>query len=368
MKRNLILLAFLIQVVVVYAQEVDYRNYYKAINRAELRIVDSLYSDAINIYDSAFSMVAKPFGKDYHNAALCACIAGNDDKAFVYLDKLMDKGLTMDYFNKDFYKPLRNNQKWSDFSKKYDSKHDEIMKTFDLNLRRELETMQKKDQAMDMLRMSNIAQDKDSFAIFVFKNMEKLIEIINTKGFPDENKFGVIGLPHTNPVWLPFLHYIQIKGLVVNENRQKLIDKGAAPTYKIEKAGADYNKYDASAILMKASIEGKFPVHSFASMEEQKNDPVKYGCRIYLEVNGNRAYIKYSDVQTHKIDSIRNNIGLESLSDYRRKFDFFEHLSKSDARRNFFFDFQGAYWMISFADKQQGENYLNKTIEEYQKL
>ena len=361
------LLVFLTQVFFVYSQEDDYRNYYKTINRAELKLVDSLYNNAIAIYDSAFSMVTKPFGKDYHNAALCASIVSNDDKAFVYLDKLMGKGLTMDYFNEDIYNPLRHSHKWSDFSKKYDSKHDEIMKTFDLKLRRELETMQQKDQAMDWLRMSNIAQNKDSFAIFVYKNMVRINEIINTKGFPDENKLGATLLPHGNPVWIPLLHYMQAQGIGLSDKRKELIDKGA-PSYNIEKAGVDYKKYDASAILKKASIEGKFPVHSFASMEEQKNNPVKYGCRIYLEINGNRVNIKYSDAQTHKIDSIRNNIGLESLSDYRKKFNFFEHLPKSDIRRKFFFDFQGAYLMMSFDDKQQGENYQNKTIEEYQKL
>ena len=367
MKRNLILFAFLIQVSFVYAQEVDYRNYYRAINRAELKIADSLFNEAITIYDSAFSMVAQPFGKDFHNAALCAIFERNYDKAFVYLDKLMEKGVDMDYFNKDIYSPLRNSQKWTDFSKKYEVKHDEIMKSFDLGLRRELETMQKKDQALDWLRMSNIQQNKDSFAILVFKNMERINEIINTKGFPDENKIGVTGLPHRNPVWIPLMHYIQAQGIGLSGRRKELIDKGA-PTHNIEKAGVDYKKYDLSAILMKASIEGKFPAHSFANMEEQKYIPVKYGCRIYLEVNGNRVYVKYSDAQTHEIDSIRNNIGLESLSDYRKKFNFFESLPKNDIRRNFFFDFQGAYLMMSFGDKQQGENYLNEAIEEYQKL
>ena len=367
MKKKLILLVFLIQVSISYSQTVDYRNYYRTINRAELRIVDSLYNDAIAIYDSAFSMVVNPFGKDYHNAALCAIIASNYDKAFAYMDKLMEKGVDMDYFNKDIYNPLRNSQKWTDFSKKYDTEHEIIMKSFDLELRRELETMQKKDQSLDWLRMSNIQQNKDSFAILVFKNMERINEIINTKGFPDENKMGVTGLPHRNPVWIPLLHYIQVQGIVLSDRRKELIDKGA-PSYNIEKAGVDYNKYDMSVILKKASIEGKFPIHSFASMEEQKFIPVKYGCRIYVEVDGNRVYMKYSNAQIHKIDSIRSNIGLESLNDYRKKFDFFEHITKIDYKRNFFFDFQGAYCRMEFIDKQQGEKYLNKLVEGYQKL
>ncbi len=81
------LLIFLIHLLNVYSQEVDYRNYYKTINRAELKIVDSLYNDALTIYDSAFSIVAKPFGKDFHNAALLAIIVGNDDKCDTRLSR-----------------------------------------------------------------------------------------------------------------------------------------------------------------------------------------------------------------------------------------------------------------------------------------
>lgn len=367
MRKNLILLAFLIQLSFVYSQEVDYRNYYRTINRAELKIIDSLFNDAMNVYDSAFSMVAKPFGKDYHNAALCAMLGNNDDKAFVYLDKLMKKGVDMDYFNKDIFNSLRNSPKWTEFTKMYQAKHEEIMKSFDLDLRQELETMQKKDQASDWLRMSNIQQNKDSFAILVFKNLERINEIINTKGFPDENKIGVTLLPHGNPVWIPLMHYIQAQGVGLSNKREEMMDKGA-PSYNIEKAGVDYKKYDLSAILMKASIEGKFPVHSFAAMEEQKYIPVKYGCRIYVEVDNNRVYMKYSDAQTHKIDSIRNNVGLESLYDYRKKFTFFERLPKNDFKRNFYIDFQGAYWTMGFRDKSEGKKYLDKLVEDSQKL
>jgi hypothetical protein len=368
MKRLLTILFILNLASCFYAQNVNYVKYYKTINRAELKIVDSLYHDALMVYDSAFSMVPKPFGKDYHNAALCAILASSYDKAFVYLDKLMEKGVDMEYFNKDIFAPLRNNPGWTDFSKKYDAKHEEIMKSFDLKLRKELETMQNRDQAMDWLRMSNVEQYRDSFAILVYKNMERINEIINTKGFPDENKFGVIGLPHGNPVWIPFLHYIQIKALIVSERRQEMIDRGRAPTYDVEKAGANYNKYDISAILLKASIEGKFPVHSFASMEELKYHPVKYGCSIHIETDGYRVYINYTDAEVHKIDSIRNNIGLESLKDYRKKFDFFDRLSNNDIRRKFFLDFQGAYVKYSFMDKKKGEEMLNRSSEEYQKL
>jgi hypothetical protein len=367
MKRVLMPLVLLIHMFTVYSQEADYRNYYKTINRAELKIVDSLYNDALTRYDSAFSIVAKPFGKDFHNAALLAIIIRNDDKAFGYLNKLMEKGLDMDYFNREIFNSLRNNQKWNDFSKKYEANHEKIMKSFDLELRRELEAMQRKDQSLDWLRISNIQQNKDSFTILVYKNMERINELIKTKGFPDENKLGVIRLPHYSPLWIPLMHYIQTQQIVLSDSRKDLIDKGA-PSYNIEKAGIDYKKYNLSAMLMNASIEGKFPVHSFANMEEQKYIPIKYGCLIYVEIDGNREYIKYSNTEAHQIDSIRNKIGLESLSDYRKKFDFFENLPKNDVRRNFFFDFQGAYFKMGFVDKQEGEKFLNKMVEDYQKM
>jgi hypothetical protein len=364
MKRIFILVAFLCQASFANSQLIDYRNYYETINRAELKLIESHYNDAIAIYDSAFSIVARPFGKDFHNAALCSIILGNNEKAFVYLDKLMGKGLTIEYFNKEIFDPLHKSMEWTDFTKKYDAKHDGIMKSFDLKLRKELENMQKRDQDLDWLRMSNISHNTDSFAICVYRNMEKINEIIITKGFPDENILGVIMLPHGSPLWLPIMHYVQVQGVVLSVERKVLINKGA-PSYKIEEVGVDYKKYDLTAILMKASIEGKFPPHSFANIEEQKYIPVKYGCRIYIEVNGNRAYVNYSNVEAHKIDSIRNNIGLESLSDYRKKFDFFENLPKNDIRRKFLLDFQGAYMNFSFVDLQEGKNFLKKAIEEY---
>jgi hypothetical protein len=367
MKKVIIILLFLGNIYCLYSQNNNYINYYKAINRAELKIVDSLYNDATNIYDSAFLMVPKPFGKDYHNAALCTILEANYDKAFLYLEKLRDKGLDTNYFNKDIYKPLRNQKKWKDFIAKYNERHEVIMKSFDLKLRNELEEMYQKDQRMAQLRISK--QYQDSFAILVYKNAERIIEIINTKGFPDENKLGVILLPHYNPVWMPLLHYIQCQGNMLSDSdkRNKMISKGAAPSYNVEKAGIDYKKYDLTPILMKASIEGKFPGHSFANMEEFKYHPVAYGCRIFVQVNETRVNVNYSKVEAHKVDSIRNNIGLESLANYQKKFYFFESLNNKDIRKNFFIDFQGAYMRYSFADEQQGKELLKQLIEGYPK-
>ena len=149
---------------------------------------------------------------------------------------------------------------------------------------------------------------------------------------------------------------------MASAKRQELIDRGVAPTYKVEKAGIDYNKYDITAILMKASLEGKFPVHSFAAMEEEKLNPVKYGCRIYIKSGDTILYVNYSKSEAYKIDSIRMDIGLESLKDYRKKFEYFEGLPNNDIRRKFYFDFQSSKRMYTYKT-EQGKKLHNEIMQ-----
>jgi hypothetical protein len=346
------------------AQSESYRGYYLVINKAEILVVDSLYEQALTEYDKAFLMVSNPFAKDYHNAALCAIFSKNYDKAYKYLDKLLYKGLSMDYFSKYFFTTLNLNLNWQNFQHKYNRIHDSIINNFDMNLYNELENIFIKDQHAAIR-----AKDKlyvDTFAIVVFRHFEQYVEIIRNYGFPDENTYGVINIPNFNPMYYPLLHYLQIQGKVLAPNREKMIETERAPSHYIESIGIDYSKYNIQDMLKTAAIEGKFPVHYFADMMETPSyKPVKYGCRIYVEVDSNRVTVNYSIDDIQHIDSIRNEIGLESLKDYQKKFYFFESLAENDFRNKFVMDFQGSKMTYNFIDNEKGKIFLKKLIETY---
>ncbi len=58
----------------VLAQNNKFIDYYSITNLAELKVVDSLYADALITYESGFKLVPFPFAHDYYNAAVCAVL------------------------------------------------------------------------------------------------------------------------------------------------------------------------------------------------------------------------------------------------------------------------------------------------------
>jgi len=93
--------------------QADYRiSYHPYINDAELAIIDSNFRLALENYKRAFSLVKTGFGRDYHNAALCAIIELEAfDAAINYLNKLVSKGIEKNYFeqHKNVYTKLYGN-------------------------------------------------------------------------------------------------------------------------------------------------------------------------------------------------------------------------------------------------------------------
>jgi hypothetical protein len=87
MYKTLFLSFLLLSCVALNAQTANLKEYYRLINQAELKIVDSQYLASLQKFDSAFSINKAPFGRHIYNAALVASIQYDSQNVYNYLQR-----------------------------------------------------------------------------------------------------------------------------------------------------------------------------------------------------------------------------------------------------------------------------------------
>ena len=111
--------AFFCCVINCNAQELNYFDYHTGINNAELSIVKGYYQDALQQYDSLFSIYDAKFYTDVYNALLCAIILEKFDKAIELYKLLANSGeYSTNYFEKHSdFKKLVKTKEWKQLNK-----------------------------------------------------------------------------------------------------------------------------------------------------------------------------------------------------------------------------------------------------------
>lgn len=211
MKTRLILLLISLSIYNISSSQINenYLNYYKKINQAELAIVDSAYKNALICYQQAFSLVGLPMSKDLHNASVCATKVKKFNDAFHFFDKLVQKGVKMDYFKSEIFKPLRKTKEWAQFEKEYPEKYKQAIAKHNLEFKSILNQMQGNDQ--ELAKKKNEDQNlRPQFHAVVKKNEKEFVKLIEKYGFPSEDLIG-IDEPCENIAMILLIHFMQVR-------------------------------------------------------------------------------------------------------------------------------------------------------------
>ncbi len=186
-------------------------KYNRLVNKAELSVVDSNYTEALNFYQTAFSELEYPFTIDYYNALLCATFTGDYDLSFEYMYRLVDKGIEYDKFkNNKYLKPLQADKRWADFKNYYDENHQKIVSRFDIELKAELDSMHERDQKANRDRYKNPAL-RYKFDSTIYANIVRMKEIFEIYGFPTEEDLGVKAFnDYQFSYFIMTTHYFQV--------------------------------------------------------------------------------------------------------------------------------------------------------------
>jgi len=99
------------------AQNYNYSLYHYKVNIAELKIADRKIAEALQLYDSLFSVFPYHFDTDLYNASVCALILKKYDKVFEYSKRIIENGNHgISFFEeKAAYKEFRKKDEWSHF-------------------------------------------------------------------------------------------------------------------------------------------------------------------------------------------------------------------------------------------------------------
>ena len=117
-KTTILFLLFIQQ---TFAQ-VDFRKeYYPAINRAEMAVTKDDYQTAFSEYQTSFSAVKTPLARDIFNAVACKFLLNDFEGAKPLLLKLAKKGIASSSLEeKEVFKLDNVKNKWNNYKFSYE--------------------------------------------------------------------------------------------------------------------------------------------------------------------------------------------------------------------------------------------------------
>lgn len=280
-------------------------DYYPVINQAELSIVEQDYTAALNAYQYAFAAVPLPFARDYYNAAICALLLQDEKQTYEYLEKLVAKGLSLDYLARQpLLDSLAGTRHWKRFKRRYKKSRRAYEERANLDLRADLDELYARDQyfrqAAGGLRVYG-----DTLRKIETANVQQLLGWVEQYGYPGEDLIGVADTLE------------QLPRFAIVIQRQTKARKG----------------YDFFPLLRDAVHEGKLAPQPAAYLLEQQAGRSTYGSKAFVRVNcsaceGDKEKPKYlgqyllenrSEAEQEQVAAQRESLGLEPLEDYRKK-------------------------------------------------
>jgi hypothetical protein len=249
----------------------DYREYHRKIDQAEILIMDSAYSDALDIYEKVFTEYPKGFSKDYYNAAICASFESKPHLFQKYVDKLLCLGSSMENLGSSIENLSRLGsvqrllKKFNEISMTRRLSCDsEISRTFI----KSIDSLSRADQS---IRGPGAYETRMKAVLSVDSvNFVKLKRLIERYGFPNEDK---IGMPKSVFGISPF--YVILRHQYQNKN------------------------FDLSELLFEAVKNGDLLPEIFAELEDKKSNTLDrkwtYMSTMFYLVSGIMKEVPYDD-------------------------------------------------------------------------
>lgn len=289
-----------------FAQQTpDYTKvYHPLINQAELLVVDREYEQALDVYKQAFAAVPSPFARDYYNAAMSALELQDRKKTFHYLDKLVLKGVSLEYLERrPALDSLRTTKHWKKFAKKYPKRRQKYEQHLNKELRADLDELYARDQYFRQAK-GGLRVHRDTIRAIEEANTKLLLGWIEEYGYPGED---LIGLADTLELLPRF-------------------------TIVIERQTKARDGHDFAEVLTQAVQQGRLAPYAAAYLLDQQAGANRHGSRAYAKIvcskcadddefDGLDDYMpmKLSRKEEDRIDERRKELGLEPLELYKYK-------------------------------------------------
>ncbi len=169
---------------------VEKSEYYLKTEEAENYILNRQYGHAAKIYMGIWNKFQHLFARDIHNAVRCAIFARDYSRAIFWCERLVLKGVPLNYFDAKIFDRIRKGQLWQSFVSRYADLHEQFKVNFDEDLKLELEQLVEADQVAYKKNIhGNISRGELHKVTDSIDN--KLVELITKKGFPSEERIGV---------------------------------------------------------------------------------------------------------------------------------------------------------------------------------
>lgn len=328
-KFNLLLIIFFSETACDRMPIRNYSTYYNFIHIAENEILLKKYESSLSNYKEAFKSVETPFAIDYYNAAICAIHTNSIDLSYKYMDKLVQKGCNINFFNQKVFDTLRKNSKgWQQFKSNYNRNKHIFEQKINLELREQVINLVKRDQQQYCKPNRALHIDSIHYVNEVVKN--EFNELIQQKGFPSEHLIGleIINdtIISTSMTHVLLLHQYQDGDFEMNKDLRQYILDGKI---RNREAAAIYEFFDERA---------------FGTQVLQEWDNILYERTC-------------SSQEKDRIDFNREYFLMESYESYKKKV-YYQYVSGNSLQ----FDF-GFYWAKMKADNSPPKDILQYLTE-----
>lgn len=300
-------------------------NYFNDLHSADSLYQQKKYKDAGQMFDLAINYFGqKPFQDVLYNAACTWSLAGNKDKAFLYLEKIVsDQTLfskssdPVTFYNqliqdKDF-EPIWKDVRWKKIVTSAAMKKSRLEKNIDESLSEKILVMKNDDQflrlRLDSLRLAKKVtpeEEKTMWRTIAKKdsmNVEKLNAIISQHGWPEPEK---VGFDNSHTLFMVLQH-----------------------------ASLDVQKKYFNLIKNAVATRKAFP-DDFALLQDRINMrskiPQIYGSQTLYDASSGYTVFPIYDVE--HLDERRASAGLMSMSDYMKAFNLKWDLNEYKSKEN----------------------------------
>jgi hypothetical protein len=200
--RILHLFSFLLFVGVGIAKTNDSKatQYGKLIYEAETLITEEKYQEAVTTYDKAYRVNNYMFAIDIENSLIANIQIKDWEKAAFWSEKLMLKGVEKNFFDSNRFVEFRKTSAWNKLLSRYNDIRTEFKKGYNQVLVDELTALLEEYNSENEQPEINTVEVLDSIT-------DRFIKLIQTYGFPSEEKIGVYVYDHFNLSEVPAIGF-----------------------------------------------------------------------------------------------------------------------------------------------------------------
>lgn len=285
-------------------------EYNKLINKAEILICDSLFFEALCVYNKAFRFLNEPFAIDKYNAAMCAFKADDYKKGETFLEQVVKRGYDYNILQSNAIISFIDSNDQINLFHKLEHCSVEI----DFKLKDTYDSLQIIDQYFRKDSLYWIT-NRDTLCKTDYLNGIFMSDLIDKYGFPSEELVGVSYNLLAALPWELIIIHNQVKPFCnerVNFSTTILdaLELGLIRTSK------------AAAYLEQSIGDEIFGTGFIGLIKVMYKDIDSDTC-----IN-NVGFLNLSVGIINKIDSRRISVGLETIAEVRRKIIF--NISNTD--------------------------------------